>query len=329
MELNDMASMTFMEDILMPFCVQSNKASICLMTKENCYIMIDEFSHLNHQCLFNYIRTKVSCPKHVPTKDVVIKPVDIFDKGSLDEKQALMLDQTLLPNISTPYIQSMKSLISPHDAKHPVLLAYLSSFGALEISIRKSSTEWKQIADISKLSVIEKENCTAFEDLQKTVNEILIDTIEWCYKIFHNTRYLLVTTKSGQLLIYAFETNEQQEINIRLSYSQQIVGLQLLKWVTSGKQEYLFTTDVAGNLNRYKIEMEGNDVKELNLVEEVPMKLKLPTSSMTATLTDKHILIVCCKSHSLEAFCFNKFGRLLSNVVQYIGLKVTGLFCTF
>lgn len=253
----------------------------------------------------------------------------VFENGSLDEKQAMLLDQTLMPGLSSPYMQSIKSLISPHDATNPVLLTYLSSFGGLEISIRKNNTEWKQIADISKLNEFEKMDCIIFTDLQTTVNEIMMEKIEWCNKIFHHTRYLLIKTKSEQLLIYSFKTNVQKEIEIEKCYSQQINGICLFKWVSSGKQEFLFLSDKAGNISTYNVKIREGKIEELILMEDVPAKLKLPAGFMTFIMTDMHILIVCCKSHSLEAFCFDKAGKFLSSAVQYVGLNVTGLICQF
>ena len=329
MELQEMTSVTFMEEVLMPFCVQFNNGHTCLMTKDNTFVLIDEYNYSNHLNYFNSIRTKISCPKHVPTKEIDCNPLTIFEKGTLDEKQALMLDQTLMPGLSSPYIQSIKALVSTHDTNNPVLLAYLSSFGGLEISTRKNSNEWKQIADISKLNANKRKICNVFTDLQTTVNDIMIESIEWCNKIFHHTRYLLIKTKSEKLLIYAFKTNELREIEIKQCYSQQIEGIRLVKWVSTSKQEFLFLTDEVGNISIYNVNMKEDDIEELNLLEEVSARLKLPTSFITFTVTDKHILIVCSKSHSLEAFCFDKVGKFMSSTVQYVGLNVTGLLCQF
>lgn len=335
--LKEITNFTFFGEIGIPFSLKMdfNYKHLCLMTKNETILLENSFSVINHQNCMNVERAKVSVPTFIPTKQIQVDEQAVFDSANHLQKGELMMDQVLLPHCSVPHITSYRAGFSPHDSSNPILMTYISSFGAL-ILYRKVNDEWEEVGNISEVrctsSNLNFNKVNKFDKLKKSVRNLVFQEFDWCPVIFGNEFRLLVTKlKSEEICIYAIKFNDSmKKVHAEVKFKKEnIEHLKncCLKWLFIDNRHYLVISDENGAILVYKIGIncEGciESFEKISFVEGIS---KIPANNLTfEILEDEGFLVIATKTHSVEAFFYDCQGRYLSSVLKYIGLCITGV----
>lgn len=326
-KLKAVANLTTVDEIIYPFSMQRVGDILIHRLKNSIEVLKLKKEHSNRENKIQLIKVKTETSKDdVP--ELEINEKKIFDSADWNEKNLLMLSPNLLPSCLVKfnhYIKSQFAIIEPNQLG---ILAGLTTSGIIEIYHYFMTSHQLiklpiDLTELRKKSVIKDNKCiTNYKHLVETYNAISFKNIEWCPLNFDGFTLLAVATSSNDLIIYRI----QNEIALQ-EYQLVIndVNCNEMKWTfTEETGHNLFIATEDGNLRQFQITLlDDGKVKDVLEKNEIKGKEDVSISNIFVYYYQGIILLLCCKSHTLEIFQITNAGNKSQS--RYIGLNITGL----
>jgi hypothetical protein len=248
-----------------------------------------------------------------------------------------MLDQTLLPQFSTPYYQTKCAKLSPKGVygSSERMVGYLNTFGALEICVKEqNSRSYKKFLDISEvwtdfiMQTNSIELCVDVAELKKLNADIVVTVFCWKPTVENDFAHLMCATRSGKLVLWSIRKGENM-LNLEMILKTEFSLIQALKWISVANRNFLVVGNYEGKVDLFEVELTNgtcNKIQKLVALWDSADKIIVSHIEVEFVEQSSKVLVTCVKGAYIVFFLINASGCLLSDAHEYIGnLAVTGM----
>lgn len=328
--LKTITFLTTGDELVYPFSMQAMGDVFTHCLKNSIEFAKLKNEHSNRKSKVQISKVKTDQPAQVPLLPVNEKKV--FNNADWNQKNLLMFNGNLLPSCTAKNTHYLKALQTFRISSENAMMAALTSSGIIELyryyfgshQLFKLPIDLTELRQKHKVQLGDKKYITDYKTLVKAYDDVAFNNFEWCPVNFDDFKLLATTTKADELVIYRI----QDEIALQ-EYSAVIkdLGKNELKWTFSDESGHnLFIGTEEGNLNQFQINLlSDGKVQSVIELEDSNGQLDIPITHMLVHYHQDSILLLCCKTHTLEIFQINKDEKPICVISKYIGLSITGL----
>ncbi|XP_053686651.1 uncharacterized protein LOC128736195 [Sabethes cyaneus] len=337
MEINEYASIQLPEQTNLPFAISGSGEYYVVSAKGGIQVLQLKYKHIKEDSTINYNLSRLECSKSKPTGQLLTKEIDLYNNSNREQRIKIMLDQTVIPNIATLYINNILANVSPPGifADYNVcLVAHLTNLGQLTLHrYNREAAEWGTYLDISTLWVAHLYDgniINRYDRLEPMVKEVLITTFCWRDQTFRQVAHLAVGTKSGKVAICSlYSDNVRIEHVIKLSDA-----VRVLKWITISEDRNLLLVGLLnGKIAALSFHTQSDatvtDFVKLNDVWNDEDYLTASNIQYEIDQVNQRILVLVVKGTHLLAFLCSFNGEISTVAIQNLNsFMITGtIFC--
>ncbi|XP_058125307.1 uncharacterized protein LOC131289794 [Anopheles ziemanni] len=211
MEMQEMTTFQLPDEIVQPYAISCAGDMLVVSCKEETFVLRLKYKPFSEDGAINYVLSRFKCSSARPTGQLLTHETNLYNASDTEQRKIIMLDQTLIPNITKVYINNVQSWISPPgaipDSANGHLIANLTNMGQLTIYRQDEQwiSSWNMYVDVSAAwikHIYKGEAIEQFEQLRTMASEIIITS--FCWQDAANSSfapYFAFGTKSGKIVI--------------------------------------------------------------------------------------------------------------------------------
>ncbi|XP_055538636.1 uncharacterized protein LOC129726066 [Wyeomyia smithii] len=334
MEINEYASLQLPEQVNLPFAISGSGEYYVISAKSGIQVLQLKYKHINEDSTINYIFNRIECSKSKPTGQLITKETDLYNNSSREQRIKILLDQTIIPNVATLYINNTLANVSPPGIFPDYsicLVAHLTNLGQLTLHrYNRDTAEWETYCDISSRWVAHLYDgniIVRYDRLEPMVKDVLLTTFCWRDQTFRHVAHLAIGTKSGKVAICSLYSDDVHIEHV-ISLSDPV---RVLKWITLADDRNLLLIGLLnGKISAFSFNTQPDatvvDVVKLNDVWSDEDHLTAGTIQYEVDQANQRILVLIVKGTHLLAFLCSLQGEVSTVAIQNLNnFMITGL----
>lgn len=307
-ELKEICTLSYQHESIQPFSIKTSPSGVfAIMTKTALQIVRPEFKFNPDLNVFNLKPFALKCPQGMPTNELDTEEQQIYNSADRLKRESLLLDQRYLPKLSSKYtFELIQSRMVAWNSKG--LLAYLSSYGGLEIYHQTpGENEWESILDVGSeylkyLTEGKTFPLKTMNELESLVHDILLTSI--CFCQIGSQEMLIAMTKSNKIVTFQIDI-ERELVKVasvsNLSQHNVIVIKPILipEFRTMENHSYLVGGSMDGQICMYKVNQSGDATLQSCLWNDKDL---LAVTDIKVLVLDQGLLVIGSKAGHLVGF---------------------------